>query len=214
MTQQAASEPAGHIDAVTGQSTTARDDALARRLAVQREESAEESRRPLRDVATDNLHPIAACAGGEAAIEFAEPRDVRVRRERERHHGGDGLATHRGDVAEVALEQFRSDGTRWHRVIEMLAVDYRVGRDELEFLRRRQYRAVVADAERRCGRRIAEPLPNLADQPQFAVSDDRLGADRCEQLHVAGRPERMTSTVFRLNKACMVTETRMSPVFS
>ena len=137
----------------------------------------------MRDVAADNRHAVATTDGGEATVELFEPRKLHFAVEGERDDGGAGASAHRGDVAQVALKKFFAGGARWHRVVDVLAVDDGVDGEQLRGATAGDDRAVIADAERRAGRSGAEPAANRGDEFFLAEGGDGLPEIFRERMH-------------------------------
>ena len=231
--EPAAAERAGDVDPVTGPCAGARHDPRAGRLANEREKRAQKTV-ALRHVAADDGHGEAPRRGREPAIKLLQPAraDARIKGQGDDRGGRPGA--HGREVAEVALQQHFTGGARCHRVIEMAAVNHGIGRDQLPAGIGREHGAVVADAERRGRRDVAQPAADALDQPRFTERGDRIREVFGERVHrivkvrvkvrvkvkVRGKvdycpiPLKTSSSVCRLKRAWASIGTRMLPVRS
>src|SRR5690606_19899883 len=109
--EDAAAQRARDVDPVSGFCAVAGEHARAARFADQGE-TRDEARGLMRDVAAYDRHAVGARDGGESAVEPFEPARANPRVEGECNDRGAGLSAHRGEVAEVALEELGGDGPR------------------------------------------------------------------------------------------------------
>ena len=126
----AAAEDAGDIDPVADPAARAGDRARAGDGAEEGQAGRERPRR-LRHVAPDHGDAVPSGHGRQPAVELLEPGEPHPPVERQREHGRDRTPSHRGDVAQVALEELRPHRRRSDRPVEMPTVDHRVDRDRL-----------------------------------------------------------------------------------
>jgi hypothetical protein len=153
-----------------------------RRLAHQRQRR-HDAALVVGNVAADDRDAVPATDRGQPAIKLFQPSELHSGVEGECHDRRAWPASHGGDVAQVALEELLASGAGCDGIVEMLAVDDRIDRDQLSRAAARQHGAIVADAKRRAGRGGPEPAADRRDHPRLAEGGDGFPEISGERVH-------------------------------